>query len=90
MRVDLKAFWASLSVFVFFLSDSPLDDISDSETEELAEMRIDDWLVFQLDREVREHCGQHCPFNLLNSNGIFPMITSVSCTILVVPNCSGS
>uniref|UniRef100_A0A4W6F8G7 RNA helicase n=1 Tax=Lates calcarifer TaxID=8187 RepID=A0A4W6F8G7_LATCA len=33
-------------------TDSPLDDISDSETEELAEMRIDDWLVFQLDREV--------------------------------------
>ncbi|XP_038589485.1 3'-5' RNA helicase YTHDC2 isoform X1 [Micropterus salmoides] len=29
-----------------------LDDISDSETEDLAEMRIDDWLVFQLDVEA--------------------------------------
>ncbi|XP_070780527.1 3'-5' RNA helicase YTHDC2 [Enoplosus armatus] len=33
-------------------SDSSLDDISDSETEDLAEMRIDDWLVFQLDIEA--------------------------------------
>ncbi|XP_040013730.1 3'-5' RNA helicase YTHDC2 isoform X2 [Xiphias gladius] len=33
-------------------TESPLDDISDSETEDLAEMRIDDWLVFQLDREA--------------------------------------
>uniref|UniRef100_A0A8C4IFS5 RNA helicase n=1 Tax=Dicentrarchus labrax TaxID=13489 RepID=A0A8C4IFS5_DICLA len=33
-------------------TDSLLDDISDSETEDLAGMRIDDWLVFQLDREA--------------------------------------
>ncbi|XP_040915601.1 3'-5' RNA helicase YTHDC2 isoform X2 [Toxotes jaculatrix] len=33
-------------------TDSPLDDDSDSETEDLSEMRIDDWLVFQLDREA--------------------------------------
>ncbi|XP_044189523.1 3'-5' RNA helicase YTHDC2 isoform X1 [Thunnus albacares] len=32
--------------------DSSLDDLSDSETEELAEMKIDEWLVFQLDREA--------------------------------------
>ncbi|CAK6975730.1 '-5' RNA helicase YTHDC2 [Scomber scombrus] len=32
--------------------DSPLDELSDSDTEDLAEMRIDDWLVFQLDREA--------------------------------------
>ncbi|KAI3362257.1 hypothetical protein L3Q82_012222, partial [Scortum barcoo] len=33
-------------------TDSPLDDISDSETEDLAELRIDDWLIFQLDIEA--------------------------------------
>ncbi|XP_071321926.1 3'-5' RNA helicase YTHDC2 isoform X2 [Trachinotus anak] len=33
-------------------SGSPLDDISDSETEDLAELRIDEWLIFQLDREA--------------------------------------
>ncbi|KAM9841444.1 3'-5' RNA helicase YTHDC2 [Aulostomus maculatus] len=33
--------------------DNPLDD-SDSEAEDTAEMRIDDWLVFQLDRETAE------------------------------------
>ncbi|XP_044030649.1 3'-5' RNA helicase YTHDC2 isoform X2 [Siniperca chuatsi] len=33
-------------------TDGSLDDISDSETEDLAEMRIDDWLVFQLDIEA--------------------------------------
>ncbi|XP_072227665.1 3'-5' RNA helicase YTHDC2 isoform X2 [Leuresthes tenuis] len=32
-------------------NDSPPDDTSDSDTEDLAEMRIDDWLVFQLERE---------------------------------------
>lgn len=37
-----------------FPSDSPSGDLSDSDSEELAEMRIDDWLVFQLDNEVRE------------------------------------
>ncbi|XP_041816133.1 3'-5' RNA helicase YTHDC2-like isoform X2 [Chelmon rostratus] len=31
--------------------DSPLDG-SDSESEDLAELRIDDWLVFQIDREA--------------------------------------
>uniref|UniRef100_A0A8D0D5T4 RNA helicase n=1 Tax=Sander lucioperca TaxID=283035 RepID=A0A8D0D5T4_SANLU len=29
-----------------------LVDVSDSETEDLAEMKIDDWLLFQLDREA--------------------------------------
>ncbi|KAM9338343.1 3'-5' RNA helicase YTHDC2 [Symphorus nematophorus] len=33
-------------------TDSPLDDTSDSETETLAGMKIDDWLIFQLDREA--------------------------------------
>ncbi|XP_059214340.1 3'-5' RNA helicase YTHDC2 isoform X2 [Centropristis striata] len=33
-------------------ADSLLDDVSDSETEDLAEMRIDDWLMFQMDREA--------------------------------------
>ncbi|XP_067339375.1 3'-5' RNA helicase YTHDC2 isoform X2 [Channa argus] len=33
-------------------TDSPLDEISDSETEDLAEMMVDDWLVFQLDRQA--------------------------------------
>ncbi|XP_026152929.1 3'-5' RNA helicase YTHDC2 isoform X2 [Mastacembelus armatus] len=32
--------------------DRPLNDDSDSETEDLAEVRIDDWLIFQLDREA--------------------------------------
>uniref|UniRef100_I3K0G5 RNA helicase n=1 Tax=Oreochromis niloticus TaxID=8128 RepID=I3K0G5_ORENI len=31
---------------------NPLDDISDSETEDLSEIRIDDWLVFEMDREA--------------------------------------
>ncbi|XP_075935608.1 3'-5' RNA helicase YTHDC2 isoform X1 [Anarhichas minor] len=33
-------------------TDSPPVDLSDSETEDLAEMRIDDWLIFQLDKEA--------------------------------------
>ncbi|CAI5667703.1 unnamed protein product [Oreochromis niloticus] len=33
-------------------NESPLDDISDSETEDLSEIRIDDWLVFEMDREA--------------------------------------
>ncbi|XP_047426501.1 3'-5' RNA helicase YTHDC2 isoform X2 [Mugil cephalus] len=33
-------------------TDSPLDDFSDSDTEDLTEMRIDEWLVFHLDRET--------------------------------------
>ncbi|KAK2819379.1 hypothetical protein Q5P01_024940 [Channa striata] len=33
-------------------TDSPLDEDSDSETEELAEMMVDDWLVFQLDKQA--------------------------------------
>ncbi|XP_022600321.1 probable ATP-dependent RNA helicase YTHDC2 isoform X1 [Seriola dumerili] len=33
-------------------TDGPLDDNSDSETEDQTELRIDDWLVFQLDREA--------------------------------------
>lgn len=37
---------------MFFTSDSSLGDISDSEMEELATLRIDDWLMFQMDREV--------------------------------------
>ena len=49
----------SVCVSMLFSTDSSLDDLSDSETEELAEMKIDEWLVFQLDREVREHCYQH-------------------------------
>ncbi|KAM9735252.1 3'-5' RNA helicase YTHDC2 isoform 2-T3 [Menidia menidia] len=32
-------------------NDSPPDDTSDSDSEDLAEMRIDDWLVFQLEKE---------------------------------------
>lgn len=36
-------------------SDSPLDG-SDSESEDLAGLRIDDWIVLQMDREVRERC----------------------------------
>lgn len=41
-----------VNVLIFFLLESPLDDISDSETEDLSEIRIDDWLVFEMDREV--------------------------------------
>ncbi|XP_026195327.1 3'-5' RNA helicase YTHDC2 isoform X3 [Anabas testudineus] len=33
-------------------NDSLLDDISDSETEDLTEMKVDDWLVFELDRQA--------------------------------------
>uniref|UniRef100_A0A1A8DHY6 RNA helicase n=1 Tax=Nothobranchius kadleci TaxID=1051664 RepID=A0A1A8DHY6_NOTKA len=32
-------------------NDGPLDDLSDSDSEELTEMKIDDWLVFQLEQE---------------------------------------
>ena len=51
--------------FFFFPPDNPLEDIRDSEAEDLAEMRIDDWLVFQLDKEVKEHAVNtaHQPFN---------------------------
>uniref|UniRef100_A0A669DMK3 RNA helicase n=1 Tax=Oreochromis niloticus TaxID=8128 RepID=A0A669DMK3_ORENI len=41
-----------VNVLIFFLLESPLDDISDSETEDLSEIRIDDWLVFEMDREA--------------------------------------
>uniref|UniRef100_A0A671VQR6 RNA helicase n=1 Tax=Sparus aurata TaxID=8175 RepID=A0A671VQR6_SPAAU len=34
------------------VTDSPLDDISDSETEDLAGLKIDDWLIFQMERET--------------------------------------
>uniref|UniRef100_A0AAX7VNT3 RNA helicase n=1 Tax=Astatotilapia calliptera TaxID=8154 RepID=A0AAX7VNT3_ASTCA len=33
-------------------NENPLDDISDSETEDLSEIRIDDWLGFEMDREA--------------------------------------
>uniref|UniRef100_A0A1A7XDF5 RNA helicase n=1 Tax=Iconisemion striatum TaxID=60296 RepID=A0A1A7XDF5_9TELE len=33
-------------------SDSPLDGLSDSDSEELTDMRIDDWLVFKLEQET--------------------------------------
>lgn len=60
-------------VSMFFTSDSPQDDISDSETEDLAGLRIDDWLVFQMDKEVREHWG---PFKLpCISNRLSPSAT---------------
>ncbi|XP_023280769.1 YTH domain-containing protein 2-like [Seriola lalandi dorsalis] len=42
----------SVCVFMSCPSDGPLDDNSDSETEDQTELRIDDWLVFQLDREA--------------------------------------
>lgn len=35
-------------------SDCPVDD-SDSETEGQTELRVDEWLIFQLDKEVRAH-----------------------------------
>lgn len=50
-------------VSMIFPADSPLDDISDSETEDLAGLKIDDWLIFQMEREVRKNCS---PFSLLN------------------------
>ena len=49
-------------------TDSPLDDISDSETEDLAGLKIDDWLIFQMEREVRKHCS---PVSLLNLVHVF-------------------
>ncbi|MEQ2303440.1 hypothetical protein AMECASPLE_016937 [Ameca splendens] len=33
-------------------NENPLDDMSDSDTEDLAEIKIDDWLAFQLERET--------------------------------------
>uniref|UniRef100_A0A671VM71 RNA helicase n=1 Tax=Sparus aurata TaxID=8175 RepID=A0A671VM71_SPAAU len=39
-------------VSMIFPADSPLDDISDSETEDLAGLKIDDWLIFQMERET--------------------------------------
>ncbi|KAG7240878.1 hypothetical protein INR49_023452 [Caranx melampygus] len=38
-------------ITVTLFGDCPLDD-SDSETEDQAELRIDEWLIFQLDRET--------------------------------------
>uniref|UniRef100_A0A3B5AQ11 RNA helicase n=1 Tax=Stegastes partitus TaxID=144197 RepID=A0A3B5AQ11_9TELE len=35
-------------------TESQQDDSSDSETEDLTEMRIDEWIVFHLDREAAE------------------------------------
>ncbi|XP_017282872.1 3'-5' RNA helicase YTHDC2 [Kryptolebias marmoratus] len=32
--------------------DSPEDDLSDSDSEDLVEMKIDDWLVFQMEKEA--------------------------------------
>uniref|UniRef100_A0A3B5MLE6 RNA helicase n=1 Tax=Xiphophorus couchianus TaxID=32473 RepID=A0A3B5MLE6_9TELE len=40
------------SVSVFYSAENPLDDMSDSDTEELVEIKIDDWLVFGLERET--------------------------------------
>lgn len=34
-------------------ADHLLNELSDSEPEDLAQMKIDDWLVFQLEREVQ-------------------------------------
>ncbi|XP_061571968.1 3'-5' RNA helicase YTHDC2 isoform X2 [Cololabis saira] len=36
------------------INDSLLDDMSDSDSEDLAEMRIDDFLVFQVEKEIAE------------------------------------
>ncbi|KAJ0056946.1 hypothetical protein NL108_000769, partial [Boleophthalmus pectinirostris] len=36
------------------LKDGSVNDTSDSDSEELAEMKLDDWLVFQLDTEAAE------------------------------------
>ncbi|PWA26344.1 hypothetical protein CCH79_00018160 [Gambusia affinis] len=33
-------------------NENPLDDMSDSDTEDLVEIKIDDWLVFGLERET--------------------------------------
>lgn len=41
-------------VSVFYSAENPLDDMSDSDTEELVEIKIDDWLVFGLEREVKK------------------------------------
>uniref|UniRef100_A0A8C6WK60 RNA helicase n=1 Tax=Neogobius melanostomus TaxID=47308 RepID=A0A8C6WK60_9GOBI len=32
--------------------DSPVDDASDSDSEEMTDMKLDDWLIFQLDTEA--------------------------------------
>uniref|UniRef100_A0A3B3XD58 RNA helicase n=1 Tax=Poecilia mexicana TaxID=48701 RepID=A0A3B3XD58_9TELE len=40
------------SVSVFYSAENPLDDMSDSDTEDLVEIKIDDWLVFGLERET--------------------------------------
>ncbi len=57
-EVDLEACLHQDLVFIsmFFSSDRSQEDISDSETEDQAELRTDDWLIFQSDKEVREHC----------------------------------
>lgn len=39
---------------VFQPAENAQDDLSDSDTEELVEIKIDDWLVFQLEREVKK------------------------------------
>ena len=40
------------------LSDRPQDD-SDSGSEDVAEVKVDDWLAFQCESEVREHHSPH-------------------------------
>lgn len=64
-----------VNVLIFFLLENPLDDISDSETDDLSEIRIDDWLGFEMDREVGTK-GTLLPmptFYLLESFVIFPI-----------------
>ncbi|XP_013858223.1 probable ATP-dependent RNA helicase YTHDC2 [Austrofundulus limnaeus] len=34
------------------MNDSPEDDLSDSDTEDQVEMKLDDWLVFQLEKQA--------------------------------------
>lgn len=40
---------------MFFTLGSSLNNNSDSEEDDLAWLRIDDWQVFEMDREVRKH-----------------------------------
>lgn len=57
-----------MCVSVLLSSGSPLDDLSDSDTEDLVDLKIDDWLVFQLDKEVREQLLSTPSFSLLNGH----------------------
>lgn len=56
---------------IFPPADSPENELSDSDsdTEDLVEIKIDDWLVFELEKQVWKH--QHPLFNLKKKKTLY-------------------